>query len=395
MDSFQLSYSEDDREEWPGLLAFEHVAAILRASPACGAPKESVNAPDAVHNQAGVEALSEMLQRRKTRLGRGTLLGLFGGGGFDSFKTANLRSCHMPHRLLPWSPDRLWAGLQFSGRIDGPVFFQRGKDIVIPQMLLLRGGGSHADQPSCEQMAASAPVSPAFERGDLHRNRSTLLWFGGHSGHEDARTAMLRMHSHRRGFVLIDSLRTKERRDAINMSVSSALCWVPRGQGQGDPTRHMVSIFHGCVPVFSLGRAKQDDALPFEELLPWERFSLRVPTDELRDLPNIVRAAARDGTRLRSMQAELGCAWRALFWTSLEGSGSCFGEPLRGDAFDTLMQVLAHRRSGSSVARPPKAQSACDATARPLPAHLLDADGQLARERLATGTTWLAGSSQD
>ena len=31
MDSFQLSYSEDDREEWPGLLAFEHVAAILHS----------------------------------------------------------------------------------------------------------------------------------------------------------------------------------------------------------------------------------------------------------------------------------------------------------------------------------------------------------------------------
>ena len=51
-------------------------------------------------------------------------------------------------------------------------------------------------------------------------------------------------------------------------------------------------------------RAEQDDALPFEELLPWERFSLRVPTDALRNLPNIVRAAVRDGTQLRSMQVK-------------------------------------------------------------------------------------------
>ena len=98
--------------------------------------------------------------------------------------------------------------------------------------------------------------------------------------------------------MLHDSLRDPGRkRDAINMSLSSAFCWVPRGQGQGDPTRHMVALFHGCVPVFSLGgrgcapqpslqpstlkmpyphphvraphaagRRRHDDALPFEEL---------------------------------------------------------------------------------------------------------------------------------
>eukprot|EP00964_Phaeocystis_antarctica_P119583 scaffold83301_cov51-Phaeocystis_antarctica.AAC.2 len=83
------------------------------------------------------------------------------------------------------------------------------------------------------------------------------------------------------------------------MSLSSLFCWVPRGQGQGDPTRHMVaicpkpspnpnpnpnpdpnpnptqvSIYHGCLPVFSLGEtAEQDDALPFDEVLDWGRFS--------------------------------------------------------------------------------------------------------------------------
>jgi hypothetical protein len=35
--------------------------------------------------------------------------------------------------------------------------------------------------------------------------------------------------------VLVDSLRAKQKRDAVNMSLSSAFCWVPRGQGQGDP----------------------------------------------------------------------------------------------------------------------------------------------------------------
>ena len=30
----------------------------------------------------------------------------------------------------------------------------------------------------------------------------------------------------------------------------------------------MIAIFHGCLPVFSLGTAAHDDALPFEEREP-------------------------------------------------------------------------------------------------------------------------------
>ena len=41
------------------------------------------------------------------------------------------------------------------------------------------------------------------------------------------------------------------------------------------------------LPTYLLRRA--DDALPLEEWLPWERFSLRVPTDELRTLPRVMQ----------------------------------------------------------------------------------------------------------
>ena len=141
---------------------------------------------------------------------------------------------------------------------------------------------------------------------------------------------MFRLHSERKGFVLVDTLHKRPgmiRRDAINMSLSSVFCWVPRGQGQGDPTRHMVALFHGCLPVFTLGQADDDDALPFDEYLPWGQFSLRVPIDSLRSLPSIVRAAARDGAALKAMQSKLNCVWRSLFWTSLKGKllwrGAC------------------------------------------------------------------------
>ena len=392
MDSFQLSYAEDDREEWPSLIHSAHVQGILKYSNgACGDPKafkagsSAARGPTAATRAADATSTSvgSMLRRRKARLGRNTLLGLFEGGGYMPFRQAAFRSgCALPPKLLPWSTDRIWGGLQFSGNPRDPVFFQRRKDVVIPQMLLLAGGGSHADQPSCEQMASSSPLSSRFSRHELHTNRSTLLWFGGHGGHGDARTAMFRLHSERKGFVLVDTLHKRPgmiRRDAINMSLSSVFCWVPRGQGQGDPTRHMVALFHGCLPVFTLGQADDDDALPFDEYLPWGQFSLRVPIDSLRSLPSIVRAAARDGAALKAMQSKLNCVWRSLFWTSLKGS--CFGEGVRGDAFDALMRVLALRseRRRAAGAKEKVEAKFCEDE---LPSHLLD------RDRLAPGSTW-------
>ena len=407
MDSFQLSYSDNDREEWPALVHSAPTSKILRMSPECGVASADTSggviqmAPrdgkPTLSGEVGRSPLAVQLIERKKRLGRATLLGLFAGGGYDSFRSARYRGCRLPSQWLPWSANRFWGGLQFSGNPSAPVFFQRGKDLVIPQMLLLSGGGSHADQPSCEQMATSSPFSPRFSRAELHRNRSTLLWFGGHSGHGDARTAIFRLHANRRGFVLVDALRSPaRRRDAINMSLSSAFCWVPRGQGQGDPTRHMVAIFHGCVPVFTLGKSENDDALPFEEILPWRRFSLRVPVDELRSLPNVVRAAARDQAQLKAMQMELGCVWRALFWTSLKGS--CFGERLSGDAFDAFIQVLERRRAmQADAADVPRADglSACTRPLLSLPTHLRDADGAPMRDRLAAGSTWTPGRNRD
>lgn len=267
MDSFQLSYADEDREEWPGLVHAPHVRAIRELAPGCtepapaprGVAAEAIDAAvdDAAGNsrrQGGriggrrphrgppisaisLAALEGRLERRllerRARLGRATLYSLFRGGGYDSFRAAR-RTCPLPASILPWSPQRVWAGLQFSGNPRNPVFFQRGKDVVIPQMLMIRGVGSHADQPTCEQMKRSSPLSAFFERDATSKRRTTLLWFGGHSGHGDARSAMFRLHQNRKGFVLVDSLRHAAKRlDAINMSLSSAFCWVPRGQGQG------------------------------------------------------------------------------------------------------------------------------------------------------------------
>ena len=99
---------------------------------------------------------------------------------------------------------------------------------------------------------------------------------------------------------------------------------------------------------------------------------MRVPTDELASLPRVLRRAADSPENLSQMQAELRCLWRSLFWTSMQGS--CFGEPARGDAFDTMMAVLRRRikdRAMPVSAVPTGAlRSACE-VGKPLPLHLV------------------------
>lgn len=439
MDSFQLSYSEADREEWPGLATAPHVLGIRaewrrwRESSLGGAPRTRAAgrqqedprrngvawptggmvgrsrelecgladppAPAPLdHAEAGVlldrmlsqaEALAggaggdgdagggsggaggddsaaaarlralaqlrvlvaDATEWRLNTIGHPLLRGLFARGAMKPTMALARRGCQLPDDLRPDSRSRRWLGLQFNGNTVPPVSFARGVDVVIPQLLLLAKGGSHADQPSCDTMRASSPHSPAFERRDLHRRRSTLLWFGGHPGHGGARTQLFRLFGGRGhaggaaapGFRLVDSLAGGARRDAVNMSLRSLFCWVPRGQGEGDPTRHMVALFHGCVPIFTLGKEGADDALPFEELIDWGQLSIRVPTDRLDAMSRTLWRVAADGPRLQAMQRRLGCAWRQLFWSSLEGS--CFGEPIDdgNDAFGALLAVLRRR----------------------------------------------------
>ena len=365
MDSFQLSYTEDDREEWPALASAPHVRGLVALLPRCAA-RPAAAARDADDAAGGADALSAHLHALRERRSAPLLRALFGGGGYQE---KGQRGCRLPADFAAASPTRAWLGVQFNGNTRPPVFFARGVDVAVPQLQLAKGGGSHADQQSCDAMNASSPWSAHFRRAALAARRPTLLWFGGHGGHGDARTEMLRRHAREPGFELVDTNWRNPNhgvaRDAVNMTLTSRFCWVPRGQGQGDPTRHMVAIFHGCVPVFSLAPAGRDDALPFDELIDWRTFSVVAPTDRLADLPSTLRSIAASEPRLAAMRGRLRCAWRLLFWSSLVGA--CFGEPARGDAFDALMAVLRRRLRRLNGAAP-RLLDPCDATV--LPPHL-------------------------
>lgn len=79
--------------------------------------------------------------------------------------------------------------------------------MVIPQLLMLKGVGSHADQPSCTQMAETSPFSPSFKLHQLHANRTTILLVAD----LPARDQLITRFSNQSGFKLTDTQRQKTR----------------------------------------------------------------------------------------------------------------------------------------------------------------------------------------
>ena len=129
----------------------------------------------------------------------------------------------------------------------------------------------------------------------------------------------------------------------------SHFCWVPPGQRYGDARRHIISAFHGCIPVFTI----PDGHHTLEEVVPWGRMSVSVAQEELPLLPAILRNISAE--RRDEMRHELSCAWRRLWYSSIYGQ--CLGEEPQTDAFDGLLQVFAQRLQGGG-GQPPPVQSA-------------------------------------
>ena len=109
MDSFQLSYSDVDREEWPGLEETPHVRGIMAYAPGCAGSSSEADegdeaartaaADEAAADEAAVDAavanlsmpaLERALQRRlaarRRRVSASRLFGLFGEGGYETFQ---------------------------------------------------------------------------------------------------------------------------------------------------------------------------------------------------------------------------------------------------------------------------------------------------------------------
>ena len=139
----------------------------------------------------------------------------------------------------------------------------------------------------------------------------------------------------------------------ISEMLNSTFCAVLPGNGWG----HIEApVMMGCIPVIV-----QDQILsPWEDVLDFSQFALRVPRAQLPDLPDILRRVPE--ARIRQLQRGLARVWERFTYSSLAlaevgrrcEAGDCpssrrneayLSHPaLTGrDAVDTLMHVLKAR----------------------------------------------------
>ena len=114
---------------------------------------------------------------------------------------------------------------------------------------------------------------------------------------------------------------------------SSTFCIAPTGSGWG--RRVNLATHSGCIPVI----VQDNIAAPYDDVLPYDEFSVRVAKADIAKIPDIVKAITPE--KLDRMRQQLACAARALQWSSILGSD--FGEGGENDAFALLMLTLQHR----------------------------------------------------
>lgn len=101
---------------------------------------------------------------------------------------------------------------------------------------------------------------------------------------------------------------------------------------------------YGCIPVIMQDEVSQ----PFDDILPYDKFSVRVAEKDLERLPEMLRkiptscdGVGPDDLCLPRMRQQLACAVRSFLWSSV--FGSAYGEGGEDDAFALTMLSLQHR----------------------------------------------------
>jgi len=130
---------------------------------------------------------------------------------------------------------------------------------------------------------------------------------------------------------------------------NSDFCLSPLGQAEGDSDRYLPALLYGCIPVFVC----EDEVLPFDELLPWARFSLQLRIRDVKNLHVLLRSVEQ--ARVVAMRRAMATVWPRLLWTTdnfdmRSSAGNVntrmdgyLGESGGRDAFAMLMAVLSLR----------------------------------------------------
>ena len=159
---------------------------------------------------------------------------------------------------------------------------------------------------------------------------------------QGVRAAVFEHHQNRSGFCLAPRLPSE-------LYERSRFCLAPSGEGFGD--RLATSLLAGCVPLIIQPAVRQ----PYDELLPYDRFALRVGADKVPKLHELL--AAITPTEHAAMRAAARHYARAFDWVRPAGQAYAMARyslcmrSLRPDGCEALRPNFLHQ-AASSPSRP-------------------------------------------
>jgi len=160
----------------------------------------------------------------------------------------------------------------------GPCY-NPDKDVVLPPIQSIYNAKISPYYPDGLAGKPTEPVPTSSAKRDI------ILYFSGRSdapGHTMRRKVKSAL-SKVPGFMIVDS----DPNYYQNLA-RSVFCLSPTGDGWG--RRTTLAAMFGCIPVI----IQDDISQPFEEQLPYHRFSIRVKESDFQNLPSILEKVPRD-----------------------------------------------------------------------------------------------------
>lgn len=218
-----------------------------------------------------------------------------------------------------------WAKKRYN--LSEAACFTPQKDIVIPVDFRVDTNKI----PSFESTRRKPGLTCDEERG-------TLLFMSGSVRNvlpeysQGVRQAFYRMHRRAPG------VKYQVGKWSIASLANSTFCLAPSGWGYG--WRTYLSLAVQCIPVIVQPFVQQ----AFEDLLPYDTFSLRISPTDLPKLPALLRAVPK--TRVCAMRAAAARYFRAVLWQQPDGLAY---NVLQLSLCRRALRVLAQHRPGTSL----------------------------------------------
>ena len=203
--------------------------------------------------------------------------------------------------LAKSNPNQIFLYLNMHPFFRAPVLLRQLKNMIVAD------GSLAMYERDLNFNTISMPALPiVYSRSALSGERSIMASFQGVNSHPirellkhvaNGSTIVVNLVERERHWGKVDAINAKTDPAYEELLANSRFAFVPRGDALFSYRLAEVMSF-GCIPII----LSDGWILPFDRILPWEQMSLRVHTDAIQHLPQILANFTTDDILSRQKQ---------------------------------------------------------------------------------------------